>query len=177
MLIFLIFFLRQPVTILGELVPHEMFSQTSGLNILLKICLYTVGFPRRKTMIDSSWGVYFWGKSCLLWLPFPFMEFSVYGKKYARILATIFLPIFLFALLPSNRFNFVRLFQTIRSNYNYWNAFANRKRKNYMWKLLYPNYKKQYCTSQEKMFSWNTVLYSMSQFLHKITKGSELPCC
>ena len=34
-----------------------------------------------------------------------------------------------------------------------------------------PNYKKQYCTSQEDIFSWTTLLYPMSQFLHKITKN------
>ena len=44
MLIVLISFLRQPVTILGELVPHERFSQTSDLNFPLKISLFTVGF-------------------------------------------------------------------------------------------------------------------------------------
>ena len=33
--------------------------------------------------------------------------------------------------------------------------------------MWYPNYNKQYCTSQEEIFSWNTVLYPMSQFLHK----------
>ena len=31
-----------------------------------------------------------------------------------------------------------------------------------MWKLSFPNYKKHYCTSQEEMFSLNSVLYPMS---------------
>ena len=63
-----------------------------------------------------------------------------------------------------------RFFQTILSNYYYWKVWVNPKRKNFMWKLWYPNYKKQYCTSQEEMFCWYIVLYSLYQFLHKIPK-------
>ena len=31
--------------------------------------------------------------------------------------------------------------------------------------MWYPNYKKQYSTSQEKMFNWNTIMYPMPQYL------------
>ena len=33
--------------------------------------------------------------------------------------------------------------------------------------MWYPNYKKQYCTSQEEMFRWNTVLYQCPNFSTK----------
>ena len=33
---------------LGELVPHERFPQTSGLNIQLKVYSYTVGFQEER---------------------------------------------------------------------------------------------------------------------------------
>ena len=46
-----------------------------------------------------------------------------------------------------------------------------------MWKLWYPNYKKQYCTAQEEMPSWNLVLYSVSQFLHYFPGCFELSYC
>ena len=49
------------------------------------------------------------------------------------------------------------LFQTILSNYFYWNAFVNPKRKHYVWKLWYPIYKKQYCKAQKEMIIWNNV--------------------
>ena len=50
-----------------------------------------------------------------------------------------------------------QLFQTILLNYYFWNAFINPERKNYMWNLWYPNYKKQYCPSQEELFCWYIV--------------------
>ena len=47
-------------------------------------------FSGWKKMIDSSCVISFWGKSCRLWLLFPFMEFSVYGKKYAKYSLQVF---------------------------------------------------------------------------------------
>ena len=44
MLTFLISILRHPVTILGELVPHERFSETSGIIASNKIFLFIAGF-------------------------------------------------------------------------------------------------------------------------------------
>ena len=51
-------------------------------------------YTRWKRMIDSFGGISFQGKSCLLWLLILFMEFSVYGTKYVKILATNFSPLF-----------------------------------------------------------------------------------
>ena len=74
---------------------------------------------------------------------------------------------------------FSRLFQSFLSNNYFWNAFVNPKRKNYMWKLWYSNYKKQYCTSQEEIFSWNTVLYPMyctqNDLTYHIAKKHSVP--
>ena len=53
MFILLISFLRQPVTILEELAPHERFSQTSGLNNYLKSCLYTVEFQDEREKLTT----------------------------------------------------------------------------------------------------------------------------
>ena len=44
MFILLIGFLRQPVTILEELVPQERFSQTSGIIPLIKFLLTYIRF-------------------------------------------------------------------------------------------------------------------------------------
>ena len=65
--------LRQPVTILGELAPHERFSQTSGVNNYLKIYLQTVGFQDERKIMTAL-VVYpfmvspaFYGWSFLIW--------------------------------------------------------------------------------------------------------------
>ena len=44
MLILLSTFLGQPLTILGELVPSESFSQASGIIPLVKVSLFITGF-------------------------------------------------------------------------------------------------------------------------------------
>ena len=107
-------FFRQPFTNLGELVPHKRFSQTSGVNNYLKICLYTVGFQDERK-IDSICGVSCYGKSCFLWFFFPFMEFSVYGEKCKWNLLQIFRHYFIcFSTVKSLQSS--RLFRTILSN-------------------------------------------------------------
>ena len=57
------------------------------------------------------------------------------------------------------------------------NAFVNSKRKNYLRTLWNLSYTKQYCTAQKEMFSWNLVLYAMSQFLYKIKRLFKLSYC
>ena len=44
------------------------------------------------------------------------------------------------------------------------------RKKNYLRTLWNPSCKKQYCTAQKEMFSWNLVLYAVSQFLYKIKR-------
>ena len=61
MLILLITFLRQPVTIIGELVPHQRLSQTSGVIPLIKNLLFYSRFSGCKRMLDSSYGLSFYG--------------------------------------------------------------------------------------------------------------------
>ena len=112
MFILLISFLRQLVTILGKLVPHGRFPQTSGIIPLIKTSLIYIQLSTWKRKIDRFWGISFWSKSCLLWLLFPFMAFSVYGKK-CKNTGHKFFAIISFGLLPSSRFNlhvYFRLF-------------------------------------------------------------------
>ncbi len=56
LLIQLLDLLRQPVTSLGVLVPHERIPQTSGLKPLIKSIFRNNRFSRWRRMIESSWG-------------------------------------------------------------------------------------------------------------------------
>ena len=52
---------------------------------LFKKNLFTYSrFSRGERMIDSSCGISFQGRFCLLWLLFPFLEFSVNGKSSSK---------------------------------------------------------------------------------------------
>ena len=54
MFIFLISFLKQPVTILGELVPQEKFSQTSGIIPLVNFLLiYIYGLQDEREWLTA----------------------------------------------------------------------------------------------------------------------------
>ena len=127
MLIFLITFLRQADTILGEPVQHEGFFIDKRSKHLLENLFKYSRFPRWKRMIDSSCGLSFYGSSCLLWLLFPFLEFSVNGKNILNILGTYFrhyiICIATVKLLQPSRFFFEILCQTTIIGFPYFNRY------------------------------------------------------
>ena len=160
-----------------KLVPCKRFSQTSGLNNYLKNCFFAVGFQdergwkkRPHAVLPFKVWLVFYGCS------FLFGIFRTW-EKICKNTCYKFFTSNSFALLPSSRFNLHVYFRLFWQTTNIEMLWLIQKEKNYMRKLWYANYKKQYCTSQEEIFSWNTVLYPPSQFLHKIPKWSELPYC
>ena len=68
------------------------------------------------------------------------MELSVNGKKMQKYLLQIFRHFFI-RIATVKSFQSSRLFQTILSNYYYWNAFFKSIRESYMWEMWYPNNK------------------------------------
>ena len=86
MFILLITFLGKPVTTLGELVPHERFSQTSGIIPLVKILLIYIRLSRERerltalAVFPSKLSLAFYGCSFLLW------NFQYMGKIIQKFL-------------------------------------------------------------------------------------------
>ena len=105
MLTYLKNFLRQPVTILRELNPHERFSQTSRIIPLIKALVMNIRLSRWK---KKDWQIMWY---FLLWLVLPFVvALSFCGnflrwEKSCKKTCYNFFAIISFALLPSGRFN------------------------------------------------------------------------
>ena len=157
-------FLRQPVTVIGKLATQEMFWHTSGIILLIEI-FFLVGFQDKNEWLTPLVVFLFMVNLAFYGCFFLLSNFPYMRKFFWKHLLQIFRH-YLIYIATVKSVQSSHLFQTILSNHYCWIAF-NVLKKNYIWILWYPNYKIQYCTSQEEMFSWNTVLYPMSQFLQR----------
>ena len=96
---------------------------------------------------------------CFLVLAVHYCSFHLWNfPKWENLFENIcfnFSPLF-FCIAIVKLFQYSRLIQTTLSNYYCGNAFVNPKRKNYMWKLWYPNHKKQKFTAQEDVLLNNS---------------------
>ena len=128
MLILLINFLRQPVRILGELLPHESFSQTSRMIPLIKFLFIYRRFSRWKSDWQLLWFLLFWLVLLFMVALSIYAIFRIWEKSFNNTCYKSF-AIISFALLQSSRFNLRVYFTLFRQTPNIEMPSLNRNQK------------------------------------------------